>query len=184
MSPLFQYRRWVYLALLIILALDAAVIFGWIRNPDLVADADPALVENLEQETALLRDEAARLERIRDSVPLMGTNAETFKGQWFLRDTDGYRRVAEDLNGAARDARVTLTRLTGEEHPEPDQPGLKRVEVKSSVEGDYSGLLRFMDVLERLPRLYLLTELKLVESDAGEIRVQVFLITYFRNSQS
>ena len=123
MSPLFQYRRWVYLALLITLALDAAVIFGWIRNPDLVADADPALVENLEQETALLRDEAARLERIRDSVPLMGANAETFKGQWFLRDTDGYRRVAEDLNGAARDARVALTRLTGEEHPEPDQPG-------------------------------------------------------------
>jgi Tfp pilus assembly protein PilO len=184
MGRLFDNRRWIYLALALVLTLDMLVIFGWIRNPDLVADADPAQVAGLEGEVEVLRAEAARLERIQTSVPQMGANANNFKAEWFLGDRDGYRRISEDLSAAARDSGVALTRFSGSEDENPDQPGLKRIEVASNIEGSYAGLLQFMDNLERLPQIYLLTELNLVESDGGQIQVRVTLVTYFRRVQA
>lgn len=184
MVRLFDNRRWIYLGLVFVLALDSLVIFGWIRNPGLMADTDPALVAGPEEEVRILRAEVSRLERIKTSVPQMGTNANAFRADWFLGDRDGYRRMAEDLSAAARDAGVALTSLSSGEDEDKNQPGLKRIEMAANVEGSYAALLRFMDNLERLPQIYLLTDLNLVESAGGQIRVQITVVTYFRRVQA
>ena len=181
-SRLHVHRRWIYLGLSAVLVLDLLVFFGWIRNPDLMTDADPAQVAILEQEVALFSDEVARLKRIQESVPQMGATAADFKGRQFLADADGYRRIGEDLTAAARASGVLLARLDSQERIERDRLDLKRVEMTSDIEGSYGNLLRFMDILERSPQLYLLTELSFVGSKGGLIRVQLELVTYFRRT--
>lgn len=180
---LFEHRRIVYAVLVFVLAADATVYLGWIRNPDVAGEADPAVVASSEAELEALRGEAVRLRKIDEGVPLMGSRARTFMNERLLGDRDGYRILAQDLNNAARRAGVTVSRLNGTEKADSDRPGLSRIEMTTDVEGSFAGLLRFMDTLERNPRLYLLTELSLRGGNSGKIEVQVKTVTYFRRGQ-
>jgi len=78
MTKWYTYRRWIYLALLAVLLLDALVYFGWVTNAAVVAEADPAQVRQLAQEVDFLRTEVERLERARVQVPKLGTKHEEF----------------------------------------------------------------------------------------------------------
>lgn len=183
MMQWYAHRRWIYLGLVILLALDAGVYFGWVSNPAVVAEADPAQVRQLELEVALLRIEVGRLERVQRQVPRMGRRNDGFVAEKFLSGEEAYAHVDAELFEAARAAGVQLSRVTFEESVEQQRPDLLRVEMVSNVEGTYANLLRYLHALERSPQFYLVTEMNLVGAAGGQIGLRIRMATYFRRGQ-
>jgi len=182
MNRWYARRRLLVIAMLAVLVADAGLYFGWVRRPVTEASADPAQVARLADEVAGLRAEVARLARVRERAPQFGPELEKFSGQRFLSARTGWSRVWAELEASAREAGVRLGRVSykmGEERAEPE---LLRVEISSSVEGQYAGLLRYLDELERSPHLYLINELTLESARGTDVRLQLRLATYFRRS--
>lgn len=174
-------RRWgIYLAFLALLGVDAGVYWGWVRRPGAQAGADPAQVARLNQEVAERAAEVARLGRLREQAPRLRPQLDQFVAARFLPERTGFSRVAAELDDAAAQADAALGRVAYDTTPEKAQPDLVRVEMATSVEGDYPALLDFLGALERSPQLYLLNDLSLVGTQGGQVRLEMRLATYFR----
>jgi len=52
----------------------------------------------------------------------------------------------------------------------------------AGVEGDYEGLIQFLNKLEHSENFYVLDSLALASSTAGKLRLNVQLRTYFRTT--
>src|SRR6266404_4339286 len=62
----------------------------------------------------------------------------------------------------------------------PDARGLMEIDIITAVEGDYASLVNFLDKLEHSDHFYVLDSLSLASSNAGKIRLNIQLRTYFR----
>ena len=180
MNRWYARRHRIAIGLLALLALDAAVYFGWVRRPAAEPELDPVRLERLTQEVSQLSAEVARLERVREQAPRFRPQLEKLAAERFLAERTGSSRVAAELEAAAQEAGVVLGRVSYESAPERVEPGLVRVDITTSVEGEYADLLRYLDELERSPHLYLLNELNVDGSQRGQVRLQMRLVTYFR----
>lgn len=182
----FWYRRrhWVYAILVGVLVLDAAVYFGWLRQPTTVPGYAEAMLSQLEREAALREAEVTRLRRVREKLPQVRPALTTFAGERFPAERAGYSGVAGELNEAARAAGVRLENVAYKVNTQQPRPELLAVEVSAELQGGYQNLLRFLDALERARGFYLINELGVVSSQRGGLRLQMRLITYFRRSAS
>lgn len=180
MNRWYARRHRIALGLLAVLALDAGVYFGWVRRPATEAEFDPARLERLTQEVFGLAAEVARLGRVREQAPRFRPQLEKFAIERFPAERTGFSRVAAELEAAADEAGVVLGRVSYESTAERSQPDLLRVEITTSVEGEYAALLGYLDELERSPHLYLITELNVDGAQRGQVRLQMRLATYFR----
>lgn len=180
MNRWYQRRRQLTLALLAMLAVDAGVYFGWVRRPTPLPEADPAQLEWLSRDVSARAAEVARLERVRERAPQFRPQLDQFARERFLAARTGFSGVAADLEEAARQAGVFLGRVSYQTAEEKGQPDVLRVEIGTSVEGNYADLLNYLEVLERSPRLYLIDELNLVGAQSGQVRLEMRLATYLR----
>lgn len=184
MSRWYSRRQWIFGGLAVILALDAAVYFGWVRNPVVVADADPEQVELLSQEVAELAAEVERLERVQVQAPQLGPELEQFLAERFLEEETAFSQVNAELNQAARTSGVVLSRLTLDTEEEKEHPDLLRVEVLVQVQGRYSNLLGYLQELERTEHLYLISQLGVLVAESNRLQVQMQIATFLRRSQT
>lgn len=180
MNRWYARRHRMALGLLALLALDAALYFGWVRRPATEPEFDPARLERLSQEVSGLAAEVARLDRVREQAPRFRPQLEKFAVERFPAERTGFSRVAAELEAAAEEAGVVLGRVSYESAAERSQPDLLRVEITTGVEGEYADLLRYLDELERSPHLYLINELNVDGTLRGQVRLQMRLATYFR----
>jgi hypothetical protein len=56
------------------------------------------------------------------------------------------------------------------------------VDIATAVEGDYEGLIQFLNKLEHSDNFYVLDDLTLATSSVGKLRLNVQLRTYFRTT--
>lgn len=180
MNRWYMRRQWITLGLLLLLAADAAVYFGWLRRPAASPETDPAQLESLNEEVARRAAEVARLERVREQAPRFRPQIEKFGAERLLAEQTGFSRVAAELDEAAGDAGVVLGRVGYQSAVERTQPEFLRVEITTSVEGQYGELLRYLEALEHSPHLYLINELTVEGAERGRLRLQMRLATYFR----
>jgi hypothetical protein len=64
----------------------------------------------------------------------------------------------------------------------PDARGLVQIDIATAVEGDYDGLIQFLNKLEHSENFYVLDSLALASSSAGKLRLNLQLRTYFRTT--
>jgi hypothetical protein len=57
-----------------------------------------------------------------------------------------------------------------------------QVDITTAVEGNYEGLIQFLDKLEHSDNFYVLDSLALASSREGKLRLNVSLRTYFRTT--
>lgn len=180
MNRWYARRHWITLGLLVLLAADAAVYFGWVRQPAATPDSDPAQLERLDREVAQRAAEVARLERVREQAPRFRPQLEKLAAERLLAQATGFSRLAAELQQAAEEAGVALGRVSYQTAEERSQPDLLRVEITTSLEGNYSDLLRYLEELENSRHLYVISELNLDAAERGQLRLQMRLATYFR----
>jgi Tfp pilus assembly protein PilO len=127
------------------------------------------------------RADNARLERFKAELPADEKQWDAFFTTHFHPAGAGYSAVSEDLGGLSRSAGLRADSISFHQHP-PDARGLMQVDIATAVEGDYDGLVQFLNKLEHSDNFYVLDSLALASSTQGKLRLNVQLRTYFRTT--
>jgi Tfp pilus assembly protein PilO len=159
---------------------DATVLAGWGRRPELSPEVAKARRAQLEREVATREAEVARLRRVREMLPQARPALASFLRERFPSEQAGFSAVAVALSTAARSAGVKLENVAYKARPEREQTELVGVEVSADLQGSYSNLLRYLGLLAQDPGFYLIEDLSVVGSQRGGLKLQTRLVTYFR----
>lgn len=184
MNRWYRQRQWVYLGLVLLLGVDATVYFGWVKRPQLSPAVAEARRGQLEREVAVRETEVARLRRAREMLPQARPALAAFLREHIPTEGTGFSAVAVALSNAARTAGVQLENVSYKTRTERNETQLVSVEVSADLQGAYSNLLRYLELLEQDPGFYLIEELAVVSSQRGGLKLQTRLVTYFRRSSS
>jgi len=164
----------------LLVAVDVGLgIFLWRSSRQSPAQAR-AEVARLTLQAKLRRAELARGEKIRSSLPQVGKDCDNFYQDTFLDKASGYSALESDLDSIASKAGLRISARTYKE-AEVKGRGVTEISISTSVDGNYSSVIQFIDGLQQSKNFYLLNDLSLASAKGGEIKVQLLLRTYFRS---
>jgi Tfp pilus assembly protein PilO len=167
--------RW---GVIVILALDVVlVVVNYKLN--MSPRVAPEEVKRLVLLEKSYRADNARLEKFRAELPADEKQWDEFFTTHFRPAGAGYSAVSEDIGQLSHSAGLRTDTIAFHQHP-PDARGLIEIDINTAVEGDYESLVNFLDKLEHSGHFYVLDSLALASSNAGKIRLNIQLRTYFR----
>ena len=132
----------------------------------------------------LLKADIKRALTIQQSIPQTKADCERFENSLYPSSA-GYSAVTEELTGFEKQAGLQSVSLGF--HPK-ELPGRNMVELglDVAVNGDYKGVVRFLNGLQRSKNFYILDTLTVAaeptaQATAGPLRVVLSLRSYFKN---
>lgn len=131
------------------------------------------------QQRALLAADVARARQIRANLPEVERQAGAFFQQQIAPAQTGYSALIADLGALAGTAGVRTENVTFRQGA-PDKRGVVEVGIGATVDGDYPGIVRFINGLEHSDTFYVLDGLTLAAGSTGGLRLNLSLRTYFR----
>ena len=177
-------RRAILGALILLLLADVALAaYSW-KLASAQRTPQQEYAQQLKQ-LDLLRADIKRAQEIRANVPAIEKNWDKFE-QSFPPASVGYSTVSSELGALARKAGVQIESV-GFKPKEISNRGLTEITIDADVSGEYAGVVRFVNGLQRSDRLYALDTLGLANQAANQgpanvIKVVLHLKTYFRTS--
>jgi|SRR5690242_13571319 Tfp pilus assembly protein PilO len=179
MSTVTQHRKAIVRGgLTVILVLDF-ILLGVNYRLNQGPRIAPEEVRRLELLEKSYRADNARLNKFRAELPADEKQWDEFFTTHFRPAGAGYSAVSEDLGQLSHSAGLRTDTISFHQHA-PDVRGLMEIEITTAVEGDYESLVNFLDKLEHSDHFYVLDGLSLASSNAGKIRLNIQLRTYFR----
>ena len=166
-------------ALLVIADVGLAV-YGWKIGSAPQSQRDLA---QLAQNRDLLRADVKRAQDIRQKIPAIQKDCDQFEHSLYPGST-GYSLVTAELGALATKAGLQVDSRSFRQ-AEVKGRGLTEVIIEASVSGSYSGVVRFLNGLQRSSQVYAVESLS-AKSDAqqpgsrGGVRVTMHIKTYFR----
>jgi len=158
-------------AALAVLNVALAVNLGFALR-DLGSDRRDEL-EQKQLQYAQLRLQTAKLDGLPLKVKQSGEDADKFYAQ---RIPANYSSILADLGDLAAKNNV---RLAGAGYSqEPAIQGLTALRIDAHLAGEYSGIMRFINGLERDKLLYVISTLTLTGQQGGQVNLRLRLITY------
>ena len=181
MKPIILKRnnkiRWV---LAVILLADVVLIgVRWRLNSS--SHVQPGDLTRLGMLEKQYRADNTRLERFKTELPADEKQWDEFFTTHFNPAGAGYSAISEDLGDLSRSAGLHSDATSFHQHA-ADARGLMQVDITTAVEGDYEGLIQFLNKLEHSENFYVLDSLALASSTLGKLRLNVQLRTYFRTT--
>jgi len=176
-------RRAILFGVVVLVAADIALaVYGWnassARNPqqDLVI---------LTRNRDLLRADIARAQDIRQKIPAIQKDCDQFEQSLYPAST-GYSSVSAELGSIANKAGLQLESRTFQQN-EVKGRDLEEVEIEAVVTGSYSGVVHFLNGLQRSNNVYAVESLQGKADEGqqggrGEVRVSMHIKTYFRTA--
>ena len=177
-----SWRTWkvvVGVALGMLLLADAALIFVIWQSSREGAESVRAQRDRLALQAKLLKADVERGEKIRASLPRIGKDCDSFYQDKFQSSGTGYSTIVADLGELTTKAGLKSSGL-GFQQKEVKDHGVIEIGIKTSVQGDYPAIIRFISDLEHSKNFYLLDNLHLDSASSGGIRLNLDLRTYFR----
>jgi Tfp pilus assembly protein PilO len=167
--------RWVLATVLVV---DLALI---VINWKLAAAprASASEITLLKRQHALLAADVARGDQIRKDLPAVEKQCDVFVQENLRPVGSGYSSIISDWAMLAKGAGIQAEGISFRQHA-PDKSGVVEVEISTSVNGDYAGVVRFINALQHSGTFYLLDGLSLGAGSAGELKLNLALRTYFR----
>ena len=132
--------------------------------------------EQLQQEQlqlAQLQAQTARLNGLPEKVELSRKDADKFYAQ---RIPANYSSILADLGALATKNNVRLTRAGYTQAPAIE--GLAELRIDANLAGEYSGVMHFINGLERDKSFYLISALTLTGQQGGMVNLRLRLTTY------
>lgn len=173
------WKMWTSAALGVLLLADLSLaVFLW-RGSRQDPTAMRSERDRLALQAKLLRADVERGDKIRSSLPNAGKDCDTFYRQSFLDSATGYSQIESDLSAIATQSGVKTSGLSFKQK-EIKERGVTEIQINTSVDADYSALIRFVNGIERSKKFYLLDSLKLGTGALGGIKLDLELHTYFR----
>jgi Tfp pilus assembly protein PilO len=157
-----------------ILAGVSALAGGLLLSP--LVGSPAARQQDLNQLRAQLTAKNRQVEPLRGldkKIPLATQQIDQFYRDRFVEhDSD----VAEAINNLAKE---TNCKIQSEKFKwgDPETVGLRRVEIETSIQGDYQPLAKFLNGLERSKVFFIINSIALAQQN-GPIQLQMKLETY------
>ncbi len=133
----------------------------------------------------LLKADIKRALAIQHSIPQTKADCERFENSLYASSA-GYSAVTDELAGFEKQAGLQSVLLAF--HPK-ELPGRNMVELglDVTVNGDYKGVVRFLNGLQRSKNFYIIDTLTVAaeptaQAAAGSLRVVLSLRSYFKNA--
>jgi HAMP domain-containing protein len=170
-------RRVILFAVVALVAADIALaVYGWNRRPQ----QELGLIT---RNRDLLRADIARAQDIRQRMPAIQKDCDEFEQSLHPAST-GYSAVSAELSTIANKAGLQLESRNFQQ-TEIKGRNLEQVEIEAVVSGSYSGVVRFLNGLQRSSNVYAVEALQAKaevgqQSRQGEVRVSMHIKTYFR----
>jgi len=131
----------------------------------------------------LLKADVERATAIQENIPKVLKKFDAFEAD-LPAENKGYSAVSQELNGYAREMHLLIGDLRFREK-ELEEHNLDQVEIEATVTGDYNGIVRFLNQLQRSKNVYVVDTLQLESDTSGQgpanvLKINLRLRTYFR----
>lgn len=174
------WKRWVQVALALLLAADAGLaIERWRMN---VAASEQQLqlrTVRLRAEVAALRANLNKAQSVQRGIPEIAGECDRFYDEQLLGPSQGYAALVTDLGNIAQKAGLQTSGVRFAQK-DSSEHGVTEVDATAIIEGNYDALIRFINGLERSKNFYVLDSLQLASSTKGQVKLNIRLHTYFR----
>jgi Tfp pilus assembly protein PilO len=178
--PVENVKLWVRRAVALLLLVDAVLLGIVWRYSSEHPETDRKYLERLQDEDRRLTADVRSAQAIREQLPDVRRQCDTFLGDTLLLASTGYSSIVADLGKITADAGLPPGAVGFKRKP-GDQKGVIEVEVSALVEGDYASLVKFINGLERSKNLYLIDSMSLNSGREHGARLSLFMRTYFRS---
>jgi type IV pilus assembly protein PilO len=133
----------------------------------------------------LVKADIKRATEIRRKIPQVLKQLDEFEGS-LLPSTKGYSVVAHEMDEHARDSHVTIEDVKFHEK-EVTGRNLTELTLDIATNGDYNGIVHFLNHLQRSKIAYIIDGLEVDSQNAGQapagtLKVSLHMRTYFRKA--
>jgi type IV pilus assembly protein PilO len=181
----FQTKKQLIIAgLAVLLLADVALVYF---NAQLSAppQSRQKVLATQSRQLALMKADIKRASDIGEKIPDVLKKFDQFEAT-LLPSSKGYSAILQELDEYAHDTHLSVG---GNTYREKEVPGrnLTELTLDSSVSGDYSGIVRFLNHLQRSKNVYIVDSLA-VDMDTsapgpvGALRVTLHMRTYLRKA--
>jgi len=131
----------------------------------------------------LLKADVERAAAIQKNIPEVLKKFDEFEAD-LPPANKGYSAISQELNGYARGTHLLIGGLRFREK-ELEEHNLDQVEIEATLTGDYDGIVRFVNQLQRSKNVYVVDTLQLETDTSGQgpanvLKISLHLRTYFR----
>jgi Tfp pilus assembly protein PilO len=182
--PEFQLKkRLIMVGLAILVLADLALLFFNSRMSMPQQDRQQTL-SLLNREVALRKADVERASEIREKRPAILKKFDDFENT-MLPASKVYSVISQEIDQYARDTHLVVDGVRFREKDVQGR-GLMELTLESRVTGDYNGIVRFLNHLQRSKNVYIVdglsvdTENAAQGAPAGNLRVTLHMRTFFR----
>ncbi len=177
-------KRLIIAGLAILLLADTALGYYAYRMIDGRQNPESAIAVQSRQ-VSLVKADIKRASDIQKKIPGYLKSLDQFEGA-LSPATNGYSAISQELNEVGQKNHVAIE---DQKFHQKEVAGrnLTEVEIETSVNGDYSAIVRFLNALQRSKSVYIVDSLQVESLSAtpgqaptGILKVTLHLRTYFR----
>jgi Tfp pilus assembly protein PilO len=182
MRNFYLKKRIILASLGVLLVADAALAYFNLKMKTAGETPQQVLAAETRQ-LKLLKADVERASAIKENIPKVLKKFDEFEAD-LPPASKGYSVTSQELNGYARDTHLIIGDLRFREK-ELTEHKLDEVEIEATVAGDYNGIVRFVNHLQRSKNLYIVDSLQLESDPSGQgpanlLKISLHLRTYFR----
>ena len=176
-------RRAILLGAVALVGADIALaVYGWNLSSARRPQQDLAI---LTRNRDLLKADITRAQDIRQKIPAIQKDCDQFEQSLYPAST-GYSSVSAELGAIANKAGLQLE-SRGFHQAEVKGREMEEIEIEAVVSGSYSGVVHFLNGLQRANNVYAVEWLEAKADQGqkggrGEVRVSMHIKTYFRTA--
>jgi hypothetical protein len=137
------------------------------------------------RELALVKADIERAKKIQRTMPEILKKFDDFEGT-LLPASKGYSVLSQEMDDYAKESHVLVDDVKFHEK-EVAGRNLSEVVIESTVDGDYNGIVVYLNHLQRSKNVYIIDGLAVetqnqTQAPPGSLRVSLHLRTYFRKA--
>ncbi len=177
------WRRLISGAVVLLAAADVVLaVYSWQLASAPKAPGD--LLTQQSKKLKALEENIQNAQRIREETPLTQKQCDEFEKS-LLPASAGYSVLTAEIKSIAKKAGVQIESQTFKETP-VEKRNLVEVSIEAAIAGDYSGVIHFLNGLQRAEKLQVVVDsLNLASQSSNQgpsnaIKVSVHLTTLFR----
>lgn len=177
-------KRLILGALALLLLADGALAYFSMKLA-VPRDTREQALATQNRELALVKADIERAKKIQRTMPEILKRFDDFEGT-LLPASKGYSVLSQEMDEYAKESHVLVDDVKFHEK-EVAGRSLSEVVIESTVDGDYNGIVVFLNHLQRSKNVYIIDGLAVetqnqTQAPPGSLRVSLHLRTYFRKA--
>ncbi len=181
----FYLKKRIVLALLgILFVVDGALAYVNLKMSS-ARETPQQILATQTRQLKLLKADVERAAGIQKNIPHVLKQFDEFESD-LPPASKGSSAISQELNDFAADTHLLISDLRYHQK-ELTERNLDEVGIEATVAGDYNGIVRFINKLQRSKNVYIIDTLQLQTDSTGQgpanlLRISLRLRTYFRKA--